>query len=248
MRHHQHACRCLLLCLCMTASVRLAVGQKNDFGNRFEGSYQNHGNTELDVIGVLRSPISFTSPSILSVKFFLPVTQLATDTVLVEAQEITQSRNYYMRSKSFQVHLADWNAFTPWPSGDVLDPLGVAPSNLAVTVSYVDQAGTRVYLPANVNTGVAHPLNVYIIQLRTAWSIHSLEEKLTAPDGTSSQLQTIECSAGPSCVMYDAGTSHAISLDMSSRPDGFYSLELTGHVPNKFSPVHATVTFYHRKA
>ena len=240
--------RWLLLCVCLSASVRFAVSQKHEFSNRFEGAYQNQGNTDLDIIGVLRSPISFNSPSMLSVRFFLPTTGLVTDKVLVEAQEITQSRNYFMQSKSFSVRTTDWNAFTPWPSSDVIDPLGVTPQNLAVTASYIDQSGTRVYLPADVNTGVAHPLNTYIIQFRTAWSVHSLDQRLTASDGTSVPLQTIECSATVSCVLFDAGTAHAISLDMSSRPDGFYSLQLTGHIPNKFSPVHATVSFYHRKA
>jgi len=248
MRLYQFYCRCLLFCICLNVSVDFAAGQKHEFSNRFEGSYQNQGNTDLDIIGVLRSPISFNSPSTLSVKFFLPTTGLATDKVLVEAQEITQSRNYFMQSKSFPVHGANWNEFTPWPSGDIIDPLGVAPQNLTVTASYIDGSGTRVYLPADVNTGVAHPVNTYIIQFRTAWSIHSLDEKLTASDGTSIPLQTLQCSAGSSCVLYDAGTSHAISLDMSNRPDGFYSLQLIGQVPNKFSPVHATVTFYHRKA
>jgi len=240
--------RGLFLCVWLGASVHFAAAQKHEFGNRFEGSYQNQGNTDLDIIGVLRSGIAFTSPSTLSVKFFLPTTGLATDKVLVEAQEIAQSRNYFMQSKSFSLHAADWNAFTPWPSSDVIDPLGVAPQNLAITASYIDQSGTRVYLPVDVNTGVAHPLNTYTIQFRTAWSIHSLDEKLTASGRTSIPLQTIECSAESSCVLYDAGTSHAISLDMSNRPDGFYSLQLIGHVPNKFSPIHATVTFYHRKA
>jgi len=240
--------RCLFLCVCLGASVHIASGQKHEFGNRFEGSYQNQANTDLDIIGVLRSPILFNSPSTLSVKFFLPATGLATAKVLVEAQEITQSRNYFMQSKSFPVRTTEWNAFSPWPTTDVIDTLGVAPQNLAVTTSYIDQSGTRVYLPADVNIGVAHPLNTYIIQFRTAWSIHSLDEKLTASDGTSIPLKTIECSADPSCVLYDAGTSHAMSLDMSNQPDGFYNLQLIGHVPNKFSPVHATVTFYHRKA
>jgi hypothetical protein len=239
--------RCLVFCLCLSASVRFAAGQKQEFSNRFEGSYQNQANTDLDVIGVLRSSISFNSPSTLSVKFFLPATGLATDKVLVEAQEITQSQNYFMQSKSFPVRSADWNVFTPWPSRDVIDPFRVVPQNLAVTVSYVDQSGTRVYLPADVNTGVAHPQNTYTVQFRTAWSIHSLDEKLTASDGTSIPLPTIACSAEATCVLYDAGTSHALSLDMAGHSDGFYSLQLTGHVPNKFDPVHVTVTFYHRR-
>ena len=225
-----------------------AVGQRHEFSNRFEGSYQNQANTELEIIGVLRSPISFHSPSVLSVEFFLPATGLSKDNVLVEAQEITQSRNYFMQSKPFSVHDSDWNTFTPWPSGDVIDPLGVEEHNMTVTVSYLDRSGTRIYLPADVNTGATNTLNTYTIQFRTAWNIHSLDEKLTAPDGTTISLPTIECSAESFCVLYDAGTSHALSLDMSKRPDGFYSLHLTGHVPNKFSPIKATVTFYHKGA
>ncbi len=144
MRLNQLSRRCLLLCVWLNASLHFAAGQKHEFSNRFEGSYQNQGNTDLDIIGVLRSPISFNSPSTLSVKLFFPTTGLATDKVLVEAQEITQSRNYFMQSKSFSVRTADWNAFTPWPSSDVIDSLGVAPQNLAVTASYIDQSGTRV--------------------------------------------------------------------------------------------------------
>lgn len=221
--------------------------QKQDFGNRFEGAFVNDGNPDLDVLGFLRTPVEFGPAETISVTFYLPVVSSSAG-VLIEAQELVKSHAYFMQSKPFPLKAGGWNSFRPWPAKDVLIPLDIDAANLAVSASYIDEAGRRVYLPVVARGNSSPASNTYTIQFRTAWNIHSLRKTLTGPDGRLTTLLVSECNATPTCVLYDASSSHEVVLDMANRVDGMYNLRLEGSVPNRFQPVKATITFYHERS
>lgn len=226
--------------------------QMRQFPNRTEGTWSPHGSSDMDLIGLSRSPIDFDPRSTLRVQFFLPVPPTNAppnyaDTVVLESREIIALQNYYMRSKPGHWQPGRWNEFGPWPTSDVLDPLGIRASNLALTASYGDATGGRVYMPVSVSTLPAvSKSDSYIFQFNTAWPVHSLERKLTGPDGHTESLPIIGCQATPLCILYDADSSHAFAIDMTNRPEGLYRLHLTGHVPNNSFTPELFVTFYHR--
>lgn len=101
-------------------------------------------------------------------------------------------------------------------------------------------------MPVTLSTSTAaSDSESYVFQFDTAWPIHSLEKRLTAPDGHTELLPIIACQANPLCILYDADSSHAFTIDMTNRPEGLYRLHLTGHVPNNSFTPELFVTFYH---
>jgi hypothetical protein len=236
----------MLLYLAAITSASLSA-QKQEFDNRFEGAFINNGNGKFEVIGVLRAPVEFTPQESIWVKFSLPPGKLPDAGVQIEAQELVDLHAYFMKSKSFTVTAGTWNRFGPWPASAVLAPKEIEPANLTVTASYVDDTGTRIYLPVLARGDNFPPSNTYTFQFRVASNIHSLQKSLIAPDGKTASLPTSECTFSPTCIMYDAGTPHEAVLDMTSYQNGRYQLHLEGTVPGSTQPVKATITFYHAK-
>jgi hypothetical protein len=204
------------------------------------------------LLGAVRSPVAFAPGSTLRVKFFLPAASpqepaLDPTKVVIEAREIVPTRNYFMRSKAAPWQAGAWNDFGPWPTVDVLDSQGIQATNLAVLASYSLKDGSRVYLPVEVLAGVPpSTASTYTFQFTTSYEIHSLETTLTSPSGKVEVLPAIQCSAGPTCIVYEADSPHAFTIDMKDRPQGIYRLHLHGHVPNsKFQP-ELSIQIYHK--
>jgi hypothetical protein len=223
-----------------------AFAQKQEFGNRFEGAFLNNGNDEFKVIGVLRAPVEFAPSELIWVKFFLPPGKVPGSGVQIESQELIDLHAYFMQSKSFPLTADTWNRFGPWPAKDVLVPQQIESTNISVTASYVDDAGTRIYLPALVRGDALSPSNSYTFQFRVASNIHSLKKFLIGTDGKVTNLPTSECTFAPTCILYDSGTSHSVVIDMSAYSEGLYRLHLEGSVPGKTDSVTRTITFYHK--
>lgn len=234
-----------LLWLCITLFISAAVVWSTDFkegmrsfDNRLEGTaVEPHGDEDITLLGVHGGFEHFTQGSNLSVRFYLPklVSQdkNALNRVFVEAREIVDTKHYSMRSKQLNWHEAEWNDFSPWPTKDVIDPLGLDPGNIAVLAGYRDTSRPPIYLPVYVLAGASKPAkSPYTFYFETSWDLHSIEKFVTDPSGRTSHLTTEECRIFPNCVLYSAASSHAFEVEMSAQPEGIYDIRLVGHVPN----------------
>jgi hypothetical protein len=235
-----------------TGVASTLYAQLRDFKNRIEGTEIPHGDADMQLLGVVRSAIVFAPASTLHAVFFLPTASQAnslidTAKVTIEAREIVPTRNYFMRSKAAQWQLGVWNDFGNWPTSDVIDPQGIQPTNFAVSASYSLGDGSRVYLPVEIIAGrQPSPTSTYTIQFSTAYEIHSLDITLTSPTGVVEALPSAQCPGPATCTLYEADSSHSLSIDMQNRPLGVYQVRLLGHVPNSTFHPELSIKIYHQ--
>jgi hypothetical protein len=239
----------VMLALC----AETGLSQMRNFPNRTEGTWAPHGDADMELLGVVRSRINFKPKTDLRVHFFLPSASTAQassaqTSVLIQAREIVPLHNYYMQSKPGTWSFGNWNDFGPWPTGDVLDSLGIDSSNLAVLASVRLDTGALAYLPVEVlTTGASSLSSLYTFQLTSSWNLHSVESALITPSGRTEQLPLLQCSAGPTCILHDADTPFSFSLDLGGRPEGIYRVHIVGHVPNNSFHPELSVQIYHRQ-
>jgi hypothetical protein len=228
-----------------------ASAQLLEFKNRTEGTEIPHGDADMQVLGIIASPVTFGPSSTLYANFYLPSGSLAeasvnTTTVDLEAREITPVRNYFMKSKSAPWQIGQWNQFGPWPTADVIDPKGIQPSNLTILAKYSKPDGSLVYMPVTISgENPSNSSNRYTLHFATSLEIHSLNVTITDPNGNIETLPLTQCTAYPTCVLYEADSSHALTLDMSNRASGVYRVHLIGHVPNSTSRPELSIQIFH---
>jgi hypothetical protein len=120
------------------AAFAQVQGMQN-FQNRVEGT-NVHPNALQDftLIAIHRDFELFQQNAELRVRFFLPpVAAIADKKVFVEAVELQDSFHYFMQAKSSSAWKnGNWNIFGPWPTKDVIDPLGLLSENIGVLAGY----------------------------------------------------------------------------------------------------------------
>jgi hypothetical protein len=223
------------------------------FDNRIEGT-NVHLNALQDftLIAIHRNFQLFPRNANLSVRFFLP--QLAGDPakkVFVEAVELQDSFHYFMQvNSSIRWKDGTWNVFAPWPTRDVIDPLGLESKNVGVLAGYRIGNDRPVYLPVDVfqNDGQP-PAHIYTFHLITGQDLQSLDISLTNAAGAAMNLNKprLKCKTNfnPNCKLYAAGGLLAFDLDMSLFPTGEYHLKLVGRVPGTLTPTSLEIVLYH---
>ena len=232
-----------------TAASDNTEGMRN-FGNREEGTaVEAHGSEDLALLGLHRDFQSFPKNSELLVRFYLPkiLPQGGSRRVSLEAREIVDSRHYLMRSKQPAWSDGEWNSFSPWPTKDVIDQLGLDSSNIAVLASYRDGNTAPVYVPVDVlSTSSGTPVKrPYTFHFETSWNIHSLDKSVTSPDGHKTVLKADRCNISPTCVLYSAASSHSFDVDMKDFPEGVYTIDLLGHLPGTSLTPNLRIRVYH---
>ena len=218
------------------------------FDNRVEGTaVELHGDEDITLLGVDRTFEHFPKNSSLQVQFYLPNIAASSVNIFVEAREIVDTKHYLMQSKRTSWNAGSWNIFTPWPTKDVIDPLGLDPGNIAVLAGYRDGTHPTVYVPVDVTAQPSQPTErPYTFHFETAWDLHSLEKSITGPSGKTTILKTDECKISPSCVIYSAASSQAFEVDMSGFSEGIYSIHLVGHIPGNSLKPDLLIRIYHR--
>jgi hypothetical protein len=245
------AVACLLLAAIVHSRVVLAQGVRVpqfERSNRFEGlvglPIGLPNRASLDLISFTGSFEPFTGPVDLRIAFFLPP---ARTQVQIVVQELTQDLFYRMESKPRTWVPDTWSEFGPWPTGDVIIPGKVRPTNLGVVVRLDDGPEGRTFVaPAFVHQAAQAPSLVsYRVQLRPVRATFSVVE------------HTLEQVAGARLTMVARGEPKVerperqpfrIDVDASKLAEGRYVLTVTGHVKNSTTQ---TVTrqyeFEHRR-
>jgi hypothetical protein len=121
-----------------------------NFENRVEGTNVHpHALQDFTLIAIHRDFERFKQNAELRVRFFLPPAVANADKkVFVEAVELQDSFHYFMQAKSSSAwKRGNWNVFGPWPTKDVIDPLGLLSENIGVLAAY--RAGMD-HLPVDV--------------------------------------------------------------------------------------------------
>ena len=230
------------------------ISGMKDFGNRLEGTtLESHGGEDLTLLGIERTFEKFPRNTNLTVRFYLPRrTTIASGNtsaarrVSVEASEKEDFEHYFMQSTQSNWTDGEWNAFGPWPTKDVIDPLNLDPSNIAVRAEYREGNDLPTYLPVDVFQKRLSAAKAYTIYFRTSWDLHSLEKSVINPWGQLTRLATEECNLFPRCAKYPAGSSQHTDVDISSLPEGVYVIKMTGHVPGRSQTVNLSIRMYHR--
>ena len=221
----------------MTCSLQLARAQgvrtpQFEHSNRFEGlvglpiAVPNRPALDLTSFTGFFEP--FTGSVDLQIAFFLPPSRSQAQIVV---QELTQNLFYRMESKPRTWVPDMWAAFGPWPTGDVIIPGKVQPSNIGVVV-HLDEGpeGKAFVAPAFVHENkVAATLTGYRVQLRP------VRTTLSAVDYT---LERVEADRLASIVKERVEVerperrSFRIDLDATKLAEGRYLLTVTGHIKN----------------
>jgi hypothetical protein len=222
------------------------------FENRFEGTaVELHGDQDLTILGIHRVFEQFPQSSNLRVRFYMPKAishgQECSDFFL-EAREIVDAKHYLMRSRPWKWHEAAWNDFLPWPTRDVIDPLGLISDNIGVTAGCRRRGVPSIYFPVDVLTAdkPLMPANRYTIYFETALNLRSLTKHVTDAAGNEIRLNSeVDQCAGKGCILYLAATSHAFHLDMTGYAEGVYDVELKGQVPGSAYGTTLRLQIYH---
>jgi hypothetical protein len=246
----------LFIVIPLVAAVLVAPDEiegMKDFGNRVEGrAIEPHGSEDLTILGIHRTFEQFPKYANLRVRFYLPKVVVGggpnpSRKVFVEAREIVDIQHYFMQSRQSKWTDGDWNIFTPWPTKDVIVPLDIGSSNLAVVAGYRDGNAPPVFLPVDVLSGSPRTVKPsYTFHFQTSWDLHALEKSIVEPSGHTTSLKTEICTISPGCILYPATSSNAFELDMSSFPEGVYTMHLVGHVPGNSMKPDLTIQIYHR--
>lgn len=241
------SCIALLVLATVQWTTDTVEGMK-PFDNRMEGTaVELHGDEDITLLGIHRSFEQFPKNRILQVRFYLPDIGAPSTKVFIAAREIIDTKHYLMQSKPSNWNKGSWNSFTPWPTKDVIDPLGLDCGNIAVLAGYREENRPAVYLPVDVTAGPSQPTGApYTFHFETAWDLHSLEKSITGPSGQTTALKTDECKISPSCVIYSAASSQAFEVDMSGFSEGVYSIHLVGHIPGNSLKPDVSIRIYHR--
>lgn len=224
-----------------------------EFSNRREGT-NIHLNAlnDFTLIAIHRNFQPFPRNANLNVRFFLP--QLHSDAgekVFVEAVELQDSFHYFMQAKNSPPWKdGSWNTFGPWPTKDVIDPLGLEATNLGVLAGYQLGNARPVYLPVDVYSHDEQSApHTYTFHFITGQDLQSLDLSLTDSAGKrlNVTLPQLKCSRSlnPNCRLYSAGSTLAFDLDMSSLPQAEYHLKLVGHVPRTSTTTAMDIALYH---
>jgi hypothetical protein len=236
-----------LLCavgpLLFLQSGKCVYGQgMKSFSNRLEGTaIEEHGNPDITLLGVHRNFEQFPRKTSLQVRFFLPEEGGGSRQVSIEAREIFDTKHYLMQAKQLNWTANSWDVFAPWPTEDMIDVLRLDPTNLAVLASYKDGNSQPVFMPVDVFAGsVVTIQSHYTVWFKSSRDIHSLEKTVTL-QGHQTVLRTEQCRFPADCTLYPASSSHAIDIDLTGLPEGVYTLDLKGNIPNNSDKLHLSI-------
>ena len=242
-----------LVCLAIAAAA-LEGGSQDlrsapfDRGNRYEGlvglPIGGPSRPGLDLLSFTGYFEAFTGNVDLQVRFFLPPWA---PQARVVAQELTQDRFYRMESRERRWPSNAWATFGPWPTGEVIIPQNVRPSNIGVVVR-LDEApeGRSLVAPVFVHqSGTAVDFTRYRVQLRPVRATfgavdHRLERTGTgAVEVIAKQRTTVE---------RPERRPFRIDLGAATLAEGRYRLTVVGHVKNDASiQVTRQYEFEHRR-
>jgi len=220
-----------------------------DFVNRLEGtSYQQHGNEDLRLVSIQRSAEKFSRDSKLKVRFYLPTVSRETKyTVFVEAQEKQDFHRYFMQVKDQPWTQSSWNTFEPWPTRDIIDPLGIESGNLAVRAGYRLENHSSVMLPVDLYSKDLVQSKTYTFYFVPSEDLHSLHvEALDSRDTRTVLTEKMECGLFANCTLFPATATRSFELDMSTLKSGPYLIKLVGHVARSGRILTAAFTLYHQ--
>jgi len=224
------------------------------FENRKEGT-NVHPNAapDLTLIAIHRNFETFSTNSNLHVRFFLPpVADVRTGKVFLEAVELQDSFHYFMEATSQNRWKNNgWNIFEPWPTKDVIDKLGLQPTNIGVLARYEISGAPAVYLPVDVYQTNSQPKKgTYTLHFITASDLQTLEVSVTNEKGALSNAPKLQFSCNrkynPNCKLYAAGSSQAFTLDMSGLRPGEFHIKLLGRIPGELTPISLDFVIYHQ--
>jgi hypothetical protein len=133
-----------------------------------------------------------------------------------------------------------WNIFEPWPTKDVIDKLGLQPTNIGVLARYEIRGAPAVYLPVDVYQTNSQPKGTYTFHFITASDLQTLEVSVTNEKGALSKAPN------PNCKLYAAGSSQAFILDMSGLRPGEFHIKLLGRIPGELTPISLDFVIYHQ--
>ncbi len=233
--------------LSVSPGLHAQIQGMQTFENRKEGT-NVHSNAapDLILIAIHRNFENFSTNSNLHVRFFLPaVADVRTRKVFLEAVELQDSFHYFMEATNH------WNIFTPWPTKDVIDRLGLQPNNIGVLARYEVAGAQAVYLPVDVyQTDSNQKKGAYTFHFITASDLQTLDVSVTNERGVVNKAPKLQFSCNrnynPNCRLYAAGSTQGFTLDMSALQPGEFHIKLLGHIPGDITPVSLDFVIYHQ--
>ena len=240
--------------LSVSPGLHAQIQGMQTFENRKEGT-NVHSNAapDLILIAIHRNFENFSTNSNLHVRFFLPaVADVRTRKVFLEAVELQDSFHYFMEATNQSTWKDNnWNIFTPWPTKDVIDRLGLQPINIGVLARYEVAGAQAVYLPVDVyQTDSNQKKGAYTFHFITASDLQTLDVSVTNERGVVNKAPKLQFSCNrnynPNCRLYAAGSTQAFTLDMSALQPGEFHIKLLGHIPGDITPVSLDFVIYHQ--
>ena len=226
----------------MTAQKPILSYQRRGHGTaeRREGTLKQPVDASFSLISatVVKDAFSAQQPAVLYVQFFMPQAGNA----YVRASELNLNHSYRMTPLQERWN-AGWVSFGPWPTADVLGPLGIPSAELGVVVTEkpADWTGSGRIFPAVVTTsGAGGRVSRYEFVVRSdtglssfVWQIHP------APKG--------KLVASAPAQKLVSGQALLISVDASGWPEGVYRLRSKGDLstPSGLAPVRKHFDFHH---
>ncbi len=211
-------------------------------GNRYEGTVELPiaGAPALEVLSFLRGRRSIAPMpnGEITLRFYLPPN--AVSVVNVESRELVADRFYEMRPVRTKWD-PGWNAFSPWPVRDVLQPLGVRLDNLGVLASSpTTSTAYRELVPVDpAGSASADSRGSYYFYFRTRYDLRKADWSVRAASASSDLRHgTLRATSG--------GAPAVIQFDLGDAPDGYYHLYIDCRYEGQSGGPEGEYRFYHR--
>jgi hypothetical protein len=163
-------------------------------------------------------------------------------TVFITAKELN-SRYFYKMSPIRTRWLSGWNEFGPWPTGDVLRPLGLLLNDIGLTgrICTKYQIGSGRIAPLIIyHSGLPEKISRYQFYFISIQDLEEVTYKIYEND-RDSPFYTDKISM----ELY-GGVPFPITVDLSDNNEGLIRMVLDCKYKNRVGGPQRTYTFYHK--
>lgn len=235
----------LFLCLLSSLPAKALPQPQLDFkdrGNRNEGVKRFNVSVYdlelLSFIGYLEN-VGVGKKVDLKIKFFMNE-----DTSLfITAKELMPQKSYLMKPSRTRWPKG-WQEFSSWPTGQVLNPLGINISQLGILGRLKnDNPGSGEVAPLIIyHSKPISQIKTYTLYLRPKENLSKVQYSLYR---VGSQVPIIKKITLHN--IYYGGMAFPIVVDLSNQQTGYYKLIIICDFENQFGGPKRTYTFYHNR-
>lgn len=229
----------LTIVIFLSGSISKESFEYKKRGNREEGIRAvGIGAPNLELLSFVahKEKTKWDADIILRIRFFLP----KVSSFYITAKEL-RVRKFYIMKPLQHKWPSGWHEFSPWPTKDVLKPLGISLDDLGIVGKLNrDRIGSGEIAPLIIyHSSMPSQVNKYTLHFLPRDNLKRMEYRLykVYPETLVAQQRI---------MMLSGGSPFSITLDLSNQNEGYYKLIMDGKFKNRVGGPQRTYYFFHK--